>query len=201
MKPGWQWPFRDREAHPISVVDGVRQDSDAHIARGGRPALDFAAQLSDLFRPVHRGTIVRVGWAGDCGLSMDITHEDEEGQWLIRYCHASSIMLPQGVTVSDQFVGAVGATGVAFGPHLHVIALRNGEAVRLEDYLEGEEPMARTPDQQNLIDVVRGVGTELERLNEILMGIRGASESATAKSWGQQLLDVADGLEEEWPLS
>ena len=191
------WPM---PGFPISVVTGEVQDSDAHAARGVGPAIDIAAPEGE---PIPCTAIAATVTRADDnpiqarGKHIILWWIDTEGvSWDALYCHLSAI----ACAVDDapdlgQIIGLVGQTGDADGPHIHYVLHRDGERVRPEDYLQipGTFPltggeMRRTPEQQSLIDRLRGYAAELDAAAQRFQVI------------AQEMLEDAWRLErEEWP--
>lgn len=110
---GLIWPTTGRLSSPFGMRWG-KMHSGIDIASGyGNPV--WAA---------GPGRVIRAGWNGGYGREVEISH----GSGVItRYAHLSSIGVQEGQTVNrGQFIGRVGASGNATGPHLHFEVLING---------------------------------------------------------------------------
>jgi hypothetical protein len=114
-----------RFAWPLSAPVG-----DAFGPRGDRfhTGVDFRAPFGARVRAAGRGCVVSAGWvAGGYGNLVVIQHRLGMTSW---YAHLSSIAVRRGrCVVAGSFVGRVGATGHAFGPHLHFELRVRGAAV------------------------------------------------------------------------
>jgi murein DD-endopeptidase MepM/ murein hydrolase activator NlpD len=81
--------------------------------------IDFAAPVGTPVRTVASGKIVFAGYKGPAGNMVMIRHGD---RYSTVYMHLSKIspQLKKGYNISKgELIGAVGATGLATGPHLH----------------------------------------------------------------------------------
>jgi murein DD-endopeptidase MepM/ murein hydrolase activator NlpD len=93
-----------------------------------RPHLgvDFAAPMGTPVRAIASGQVVYAGWKGGSGRYIRIDH----GSGIeTSYSHlqAISAAVRPGMRVQvGQRIGAVGASGLATGPHLHFALYRNG---------------------------------------------------------------------------
>ncbi|HEX5635077.1 MAG TPA: M23 family metallopeptidase [Gemmatimonadales bacterium] len=90
--------------------------------------IDYAADAGTPVRSVADGTVLRAGWAGGYGRLVEVRHADGI---VTRYGHLSAIaagLRPGSRVTQGQVVGAVGATGLATGPHLHYELRVNGRA-------------------------------------------------------------------------
>jgi murein DD-endopeptidase MepM/ murein hydrolase activator NlpD len=93
-----------------------------------RPHLgvDFAAPMGTPVRAIAAGEVVYAGWKGGSGRYIRIDH----GSGIeTSYSHLQSISaaVRPGMRVQvGQRIGAVGASGLATGPHLHFALYRNG---------------------------------------------------------------------------
>jgi murein DD-endopeptidase MepM/ murein hydrolase activator NlpD len=106
--------FARRRMHPI--LGEVRQ----HLA------VDYAAPVGTPVQAVANGTVVTAGWSGGYGNLVQIRHSSG---LTTGYAHLSKIspVLHKGTVVKQgQWIGSVGATGLATGPHLHYMMSRNG---------------------------------------------------------------------------
>jgi murein DD-endopeptidase MepM/ murein hydrolase activator NlpD len=96
------------------------------VLRINRPHLgvDFAAPIGTPIRAIAAGQVEMAGWNGGSGRYVKIDH----GQGLeSSYSHLSAIFVRSGARVQvGQVVGAVGASGLATGPHLHFALFRSG---------------------------------------------------------------------------
>jgi hypothetical protein len=102
---------------------------------GSHTGLDFSAPTGTHARAVDDGTVIFVGYSGRYGNLVKIRHSGVDS-W---YAHLSAfnVRLLQKVT-RGQIIGAVGSTGNATGPHLHLEARVAGNPVDPARYLSGE---------------------------------------------------------------
>lgn len=123
--PAYIWPLEDADAsitcaygwktHPLtkkeSFHDGIDLDAEA-----GQNVLAVAA-----------GTVLECSYSDACGYYMTLEHADGVQTM---YAHLRAFYVESGDTVAQgQVIAAVGATGWATGPHLHLSVSRDGEAV------------------------------------------------------------------------
>jgi murein DD-endopeptidase MepM/ murein hydrolase activator NlpD len=109
--------FARRRMHPI--LNRVR----AHLA------VDYAAASGTPVVAVANGTVTVAGWDGGYGRLVQIKHANG---LTTGYAHLSGIAsgVRRGVQIKQgDRVGAVGATGLATGPHLHYMMTRNGAPI------------------------------------------------------------------------
>jgi murein DD-endopeptidase MepM/ murein hydrolase activator NlpD len=89
--------------------------------------IDFVAKIGTPILAAGNGTVLRAGWDGAYGLTVEIKHA--EG-YVSRYAHASKIDVAAGQTVTrGQKIAEVGLTGRTTGAHLHFEVLRLGQFV------------------------------------------------------------------------
>ncbi|MBL3687128.1 M23 family metallopeptidase [Leucobacter zeae] len=93
-------------------------------------AQDFAAAQGTPIQAIADGTALEAGFASDgCGFGLKLEHEIDGNTVTSRYCHmvdgSHSIKVGDTVKMGEK-VGEVGATGMAFGAHLHM-------AIRVDD--------------------------------------------------------------------
>ena len=117
-------------ARPHPILGGVRP----HLA------IDYAAPVGTPVRAVADGVVTAAGWDGGNGISVTIRHRSG---YATMYNHLSKIdaSVRRGVRVRQrQFIGGVGATGLATGPHLDYRVSRHGEFVNplSERFIPGE---------------------------------------------------------------
>ena len=95
--------------------------------RSNHAGIDLAAPTGTPVSAARGGRVVRAGGAGGYGLLVELDHGDGVRT---RYAHLSTIAGRSGDTVSaGRTIGAVGETGTATGPHLHLELRVNGEAI------------------------------------------------------------------------
>ncbi len=84
----------------------------------GHPALDIAADYGSPVRAAAGGTVVFAGWKSNGGgYQIWISHG---GGLYTTYNHLSAIAVSDGEGVGEgEFIGRVGTSGWATGPHLH----------------------------------------------------------------------------------
>jgi murein DD-endopeptidase MepM/ murein hydrolase activator NlpD len=89
--------------------------------------VDYSAPVGTPVKSVGAGTVEFAGRQGGYGNVVQVRHA---GNKSTLYAHLSRIDVRTGeAVVQGQLVGAVGATGVATGPHLHFEFKINGEHV------------------------------------------------------------------------
>lgn len=108
-------PFASSRLHPILGIFRAHKGVDL-VAPTGTP---IAAPAE--------GLVVSVGRRLGYGLTIEVAHT---GGVVTRYAHCSKVMVQRGDSVSKgQTIGAVGATGLVTGPHLHFEVLVRGRSV------------------------------------------------------------------------
>lgn len=84
--------------------------------------IDFPAPTGTSVRSAGRGVVTFVGWKGDYGNVVEISHESG---LVSRYPHLSMALVQEGDRIeADMQIALVGSTGRSTGPHLH-FELRN----------------------------------------------------------------------------
>jgi murein DD-endopeptidase MepM/ murein hydrolase activator NlpD len=79
--------------------------------------IDYSAPTGTPVWAVGDATVAQAGWNGGCGKSVTLRHRN--GLETL-YCHLSLVSVHAGARITQkQVIGAVGATGLATGPHLH----------------------------------------------------------------------------------
>lgn len=99
-------------------------------------AQDFGAAAGTPIQAIAEGKVLEAGFASDgCGFGLKLEHEIDDQTVTSRYCHmqdaSHSYKVGDTLEMGDP-VGKVGATGMAFGAHLHF-------ALRVDD--EPVDPM------------------------------------------------------------
>ena len=122
-----QYPF----ASSVSLTDGFGER--AFPVSGFHDAQDFAASLGTPVQAIADGTVIEAGWTQDgCGFGLKLEHRIDGQDVTSRYCHmwgeSHSLAVGDRVAVGQE-VGRVGATGLAFGAHLHFVITVDGEAI------------------------------------------------------------------------
>ncbi|WP_328904931.1 M23 family metallopeptidase [Streptomyces sp. NBC_00234] len=85
---------------------------------GYHTGLDFAAQAGAPIKAVHGGTVTSAGWNTAYGYHTVIELDDGTE---VTYSHQSSMNVSAGQQVNTgDVIGRVGATGNAYGAHLHL---------------------------------------------------------------------------------
>jgi murein DD-endopeptidase MepM/ murein hydrolase activator NlpD len=114
------------------------------ILRVRRPHLgvDYAAPLGTPVHAAADGLVVAAGWDGGYGKMVRLRHANG---YQTLYGHLSRITVARGRRVAQgTLLGAVGATGLATGPHLDYRMLRSGRFVDpLRIAVPPAEPIAR----------------------------------------------------------
>jgi len=91
---------------------------------GWHTGTDFNGNYGDPVYAARVGTVIFTGWRASYGRTIEIKHLDGA---VTRYAHLSRIRVEAGQDVDvGQRIGNIGASGKAFGAHLHFEVLVNG---------------------------------------------------------------------------
>ena len=123
--PAYVWPLEDVDAavtdaygwtvHPLTQKESFHSGVDLE-AEAGQNVLAVAA-----------GTVLDCSYSEAYGYHVTLEHENGVQTM---YAHLRAFYVESGDTVAQgQVIAAVGATGWATGPHLHLSVFRDGEAV------------------------------------------------------------------------
>ncbi|MBL0059498.1 MAG: M23 family metallopeptidase [Elusimicrobia bacterium] len=100
----------------ISSGFGYRRHPILHTRRFHQ-GLDMPRPARSPVRAAREGTVIFAGWRGAFGRLIILKHEGGLRTW---YGHLSSIDVQPGQRVAKgHFIGRVGSSGLATGPHLH----------------------------------------------------------------------------------
>lgn len=92
---------------------------------GWHTGIDFNGNYGDSVFAARVGSVIFTGWRPAYGRSIEIKHLDGV---VTRYAHLSRIRVVAGQEVDvGQRIGNIGASGKAFGAHLHFETLVNGK--------------------------------------------------------------------------
>jgi murein DD-endopeptidase MepM/ murein hydrolase activator NlpD len=95
--------------------------------------VDIAAPRGEPVRAARGGRVLLAKRVGNYGQLVVIAHP---GDYATLYAHLSQCLVSEGQMVKqNQYIGRVGCTGRATGPHLHFEIRRDGAAVDPEKYL------------------------------------------------------------------
>lgn len=123
-----QWPF------PVGVPISAAYGSTSYLSQFSTPhrGVDLTPGLGAEVHAVAAGTVrIATEAGGDYGVTVIIDHVIDGQIVSTRYGHMQygSLRVKQGDTVTaGQVLGAVGETGKATGPHLHLEVLLGGTA-------------------------------------------------------------------------
>ncbi len=124
---GFRLPF---EGGPFSIVQGPSCPQYSHLAV--LEAIDFVMPEGTHLIAVQSGTVVFVGWDGNYGNQVRVTHDNGLTSW---YNHIQ----PNGFQVSvgdrvnqGQLLALSGTTGYSSGPHLHFEMREGGTQVAID---------------------------------------------------------------------
>lgn len=128
----------------VRPVDGAELSSTFGLARHPifgddrmHTGIDWAAASGSPIKAAAAGRVVAAGRDGQLGNRVLIDHGDG---WKTLYAHLARVAVADGDCVRDRdVIGAVGATGLAAGPHLHLEVWRNGTPI---------DPLAVDSDQR-----------------------------------------------------
>lgn len=134
----WQLPFRDGETWPVSQPYGYDPSYEGNFEHF-HYGIDYACPAGTEVVAVAAGTVVvaRTSYPpagavpgvamGAWGTYCEIDHG---GGLHSGYAHLQALVAWPGQQVrAGQILGLSGETGLAFGPHLHLHALRGNERV------------------------------------------------------------------------
>jgi murein DD-endopeptidase MepM/ murein hydrolase activator NlpD len=148
--------FSRSRLHP---VDHIRRP---HLG------VDYAASHGAAVVAVASGTVVSAGWAGAGGRQIQLRHQ---GGFETYYLHLSSFAkgIRPGATVSQgEFIGRVGSTGSATGPHLDFRLRKNG--VFVDPVRERRRQPPGQPSPSSQLDAYRAARESLfQRLSTTLV--------------------------------
>ncbi len=120
-------------ARPISGRISSRFATNSSVRAGTHTGLDIAAPKGTSIGAAASGTVVFAGRKGAYGNMIAIAHGNGVQTY---YAHCSAINVSVGQKVSQgQKIGAVGSTGNATGPHLHLEVRVNGVAYNPQNYV------------------------------------------------------------------
>jgi murein DD-endopeptidase MepM/ murein hydrolase activator NlpD len=92
---------------------------------GWHTGIDFNGDYGDPVYAARVGKVIFTGWRGAYGRTVEIRHLDGV---VTRYAHLSRTRVEVGQEVDvGERIGNIGATGNAFGAHLHFETLVNGQ--------------------------------------------------------------------------
>lgn len=96
-------------------------------------AQDFAATEGTPIQAIADGVVLEAGYASDgCGFGLKLEHEIDGHTVTSRYCHmqtdSHAYAVGDEVAMGDP-AGKVGATGLAFGAHLHLAVVMDDEPI------------------------------------------------------------------------
>jgi murein DD-endopeptidase MepM/ murein hydrolase activator NlpD len=94
--------------------------------RRAHQGIDYGAPTGTRVQATGSGTVTRAGWAGSYGRLVEIRHR---AGIRTRYAHLSAIapgIRPGRHVEQGQWIGRVGSSGLATGPHLHYEFLQGG---------------------------------------------------------------------------
>lgn len=115
----------------MRITSGFTMSRKHPISKKRKPhlAVDFAAPYGTPVLAVADGEVTLAKWQGGFGRLVRIQHDDEHAS---AYAHLQryGTGIKVGVRVKKgQVIGYVGNSGMATGPHLHYVLLRNGMPV------------------------------------------------------------------------
>ncbi|WP_300974992.1 M23 family metallopeptidase [Sphingomonas sp. LHG3406-1] len=111
---------------PITSTPGLRVHPILRYLRWHR-GTDFGAPAGTPVQAALGGQVAEAGWRGGYGRVVRLRHRDGSATL---YAHLDSIAVTQGQEIAKgALLGAVGASGLATGPHLHFEWVRGGETL------------------------------------------------------------------------
>ena len=120
-------------SRPVAGSISSRFGSRSSIRSSVHTGLDIATSAGTGIRPAASGTVTFAAYKGSYGNLIIINHGNGIETY---YAHCSAIYVSPGQAVdTGSVIGAVGATGNATGPHLHLEIRQNGTPLNPENYL------------------------------------------------------------------
>ena len=96
---------------------------------------DYGAPTGTKVWTTARGRVTYAGRKGGYGKLVEVTHANG---YRTRYAHLSKILVRNGQRVQQKdYIGKVGATGRATGPHLHYEIIKNGRHINPQSVNKG----------------------------------------------------------------
>ncbi|TFG88531.1 MAG: M23 family metallopeptidase [Gemmatimonadales bacterium] len=113
---------------PYRITSGFTKRRYHPVLKRYRPhqGTDYGAPQGTRVQATASGTVTRAGWWGGYGRVVELRHANDVRT---RYGHLSGIasgVRPGKHVEQGQFIGRVGTTGLATGPHLHYEFLQHG---------------------------------------------------------------------------
>lgn len=103
--------------------------------------VDFAAPEGSAVSPLAGGVVVAVGWDARSGNFVIVDHGDGV---TTSYAHLGTHSVKRGDRVTGTtMLGPVGMTGNTSGPHVHVVARKNGKPVDPMQFIGRNAPSAQ----------------------------------------------------------
>jgi murein DD-endopeptidase MepM/ murein hydrolase activator NlpD len=131
---GYQTPDRKRQSSSFLIIRPVTGRLSSRFGfRWGRmhSGIDLAAPAGTPVKAALTGKVIFAGWQGGYGLLVILGH----GRVRTYYGHLSVILVKGGQTVvQGSTVGLVGATGRAYGSHLHFEVEQDGRKLNPLQY-------------------------------------------------------------------
>lgn len=142
---------------PYRITSGFSRHRFHPVLKRYRPhqGIDYGAPYGTRVQATASGTVTRAGTWGGYGRMVEIRHT---GGIRTRYAHLSAIApgVRAGARVEQgQFIGRVGATGLATGTHLHYEFIQNGAH---RNPLSVSLPTAPALEKEHLAEFRRSVG-------------------------------------------
>ena len=123
--PAYVWPLEDADAAVMNAYGWTAHPlTQKAVFHNG---VDLEAEAGQNVLAVAAGTVLDCSYSEAYGYHVTLEHENGVQTM---YAHLRAFYVESGDAVTQgQVIAAVGATGWATGPHLHLSVFRNGEAV------------------------------------------------------------------------
>ncbi|MDD2487749.1 MAG: M23 family metallopeptidase [Candidatus Gracilibacteria bacterium] len=103
-----------------SILWGATYNYGWDVGYGSHLGVDIATSAGTPVRSIGDGEVVNAGWLAGWGNTVSIRHRLSSGKDIYsNYSHLNKIIAKKGTIKSGETVGEVGATGNAYGNHLH----------------------------------------------------------------------------------
>ncbi len=118
---------------PVNGQITSRFGERSSIRSSAHTGLDIYVPYGTSIKAAAAGTVTCAGYSGSYGNLVIISHGEGVETW---YAHCSSINVSVGNTVSQgQGIAAVGSSGNATGPHLHLEVRKDGTILNPQNYV------------------------------------------------------------------